>query len=398
MLSIEEAWAIIAGNLYPLPETVVARGAARRRVLARDLVASDDWPAFDMSAMDGYAVDDAALPGRTIRVKRTIAAGEPPGAPLEPGTATRIMTGAPIPTGAERVIPFEVSDRGTAEVVFQEVLAPGANIRRRGEILRRGEVALARGTTLGPSELSLAASLGARNVMIHQAPRVSLVTTGDEIVRPDEVAEPGKIRDSHSDFFAAAVAELGLELATSGIARDAVEDLHRHLGRGLEADVLVVTGGVSAGDFDAVEGVLTQLGCTVLFDAVAMQPGKPLVAARGPRGWVFALPGNPASAMVSWWLFVRPALLALQGVRSAPWSDAVRAVSTTPLPPGRDRDRFLPANAELRQGNWVASVLESRGSHDLLAYGRANALVRVRAGAPPLPTGSACEILHTEPR
>ncbi|HRC84517.1 MAG TPA: molybdopterin-binding protein, partial [Thermoanaerobaculia bacterium] len=205
---------------------------------------------------------------------------------------------------------------------------------------------------------------------------------------------PGQLRDSHTDFLLAAGAGLGLEFHPLGIAPDRREVLLALARRGLEHDVFLLCGGVSMGEFDLVEGVLAELGCELLFDSVAIQPGKPLVAAVHSGGLVFGLPGNPASVMVSFWLFVRPALERLQGMPGGFWQGARRAELAAPLPGAGPRDRFLPAVVEVREGQLRATPFPPRGSHDLAAYAHGSALLRVPASTPPKAAGEACEVLE----
>jgi molybdopterin molybdotransferase len=222
---------------------------------------------------------------------------------------------------------------------------------------------------------------------------VAVLATGDEVVPPEVEPAPGQLRDSHTDFLLAAGASLGLRFISLGIAPDRVEELRELTREGLRRDVLLLCGGVSMGELDLVEGVLAELGCRAVFDAVAIQPGKPLVFAVHPGGLVFGLPGNPASVMVGFWLFVRPALRRLLGHEEGWWSGAVAGTLAAPLPGARGRDRFLPAEIELRDGVLHVKPVVPRGSHDLAAYARGTALVRAQAGAPAAPAGAGCEVL-----
>ncbi len=398
MLSPDEAWRRIADHLAPLPAEPAERRAAAGRVLARPLAATVDVPAADVSAMDGYALAGPVPPGERRPVAATIAAGDPPGFELRPPAVARIMTGAPVPRGADRVIPVEasvVSGKGESreEVAFTAEARPGDHIRRRGEVLRAGDPLLPAGARLTPGALALLATHGHGAVPVHRAPAVAVLATGDEVVLPETEPAPGQLRDSHTDFLLAAGASLGLRFRPLGIAPDRVEPLTALVAEGLRGDVLLLCGGVSMGEFDLVEGVLAALSCRAVFDAVAIQPGKPLVFAVHDGGLVFGLPGNPASVMVSFWLFVRPALRRLMGIDDAWWQGAVPGVLAAPLPGAGPRDRFLPAELAYRDGTVHVTPVPPKGSHDLAAYARGTALVRVRAGAAPAPAGAACEVL-----
>jgi molybdopterin molybdotransferase len=389
----DEAWRRIAGRVRPLPEERTERRAAAGRVLTRALAATVDVPAGDVSAMDGYAAAGEVRAGDPLPVSGTVAAGDPPGFALLPGTAARIMTGAPIPAGADRVIQVEKTDGGRERVIFQTAGEPGEHIRHRGEILKTGDPLLPAGSRLTPGALALLATHGHGEVPIHRVPSVAVLTTGDEVVPPDTVPAPGQLRDSHTDFLLAAGATLGLRFVPLGIAPDRVEPLRDLIRQGLRADVLLLCGGVSMGEFDFVEGVLAELGCETVFEGVAIQPGKPLVFAVHPGGLVFGLPGNPASVMVSFWLFVRPALRRLLGFEDSWWGSALPGTLAAPLPGTGPRDRFLPAAVETRGGEILVTPFPPKGSHDLAAFAQGTALVRVPAGSGPRGAGERCEVL-----
>jgi molybdopterin molybdotransferase len=402
MLPPEEAWCLIDAHLAPLASESLPRRAAAGRVLARPLAARLDVPAADVSAMDGFAVGGDIVPGEALPVAATIAAGAAPGFALPAGAAARIMTGAPIPSGADRVIPVELTEAGASReaVTFRAGVPAGEHLRRRGEILTRGEPLLAAGAPLGPGALALLATHGYAEVPVHRAPRVAILATGDEVVPPDREPGPGQLRDSHTDFLLAAGRTLGLAFEPLGIAPDREGELAALVDRGLGADVLLLCGGVSMGEFDLAEGVLARLGCRLLFDAVAIQPGKPLVfGVHVPRpgaaaGLVFGLPGNPASVMVAFWLFVRPALRRLLGFADGLWRGAVAAQLAAPLPAAPPaRDRFVPAELDLAPPVPRVTPFPPKGSHDLAAFSRGNALLRLPAGSPARRAGDACEAM-----
>jgi molybdopterin molybdotransferase len=393
MLHPDEAWRRIAERVAPLGAEAVARREAGGRALARGLAATVDVPAADVSAMDGYAVAGEVRPGEALPVAGRIAAGDRPGRELAAGTALRIMTGAPVPRGADRIIPVELTDGGRSQVVFRGGTEPGEHVRRQGEILRVGDPLLPAGSPLTPGALALFATHGYAELPVHRVPTVSVLTTGDEVVPPNAAPEPGQLRDSNTDFLLAAGHTLGLRFHPLGTAPDRVDRLRELVAAGLRSDVLLLCGGVSMGELDFVEGVLEELGCEKVLDAVAIQPGKPVVFAVHPGGLVFGLPGNPASVMVSFWLFVRPALRRLMGFADSWWGPAVTGTLTRFLPAGPSRDRFIPAVLETRDGELLVTPYPPKGSHDLAAFGRGTALVRVRAGAPRVEAGGRCELL-----
>jgi molybdopterin molybdotransferase len=220
-----------------------------------------------------------------------------------------------------------------------------------------------------------------------------VLVTGDEVVSPDRRPGPGQLRDSHTDFLLAAGRSIGLRFDSLGIAPDRREALGEAIAEGLEADVLLLTGGVSKGEYDYVAGVLEERGCRTLFDSVAIQPGKPFVAAHHDRGLVFGLPGNPASVMACFWLFVRPALRRLMGLPDGYWQGALEGTLVAPLPGAKGRARFLPAEVTTVAGRHQVRPGQSRGSHDLMAYSHGASLVRIPAHAEPLGAGDACRFL-----
>lgn len=393
LLHPDEAWRRIAAHLSPLPAEETERRDAVGRVLAGPLAATVDVPASDVSAMDGYALAGTVPPGEPRSVAGTVAAGDPPGFVLRPPAVARIMTGAPVPLGADRIVPVELSDGGRDEVVFRSEVPAGEHIRRQAEILRAGDPLLPAGALLTPGALSLLATHGYSRVSVHRAPTVAVLTTGDEVVPPEAAPAPGQLRDSNTDFLLAAGATLGLRFTSLGIAPDREAELRELVRAGLASDVLLLCGGVSMGEFDLVEGVLADLGCRPELDAVAIQPGKPMVFATHAGGLVFGLPGNPASVMVSFWLFVRPALRRLLGHEASWWHGALAGILAAPLPGAGPRDRFLPAEVEPRDGVLYVTPAPPKGSHDLAAYARGTALVRVRAGAAPAAPGAPCEVL-----
>jgi molybdopterin molybdotransferase len=237
--------------------------------------------------------------------------------------------------------------------------------------------------------------VGARQLEVAPLPRVSFLVTGDEVVPIDAEIEPAQVRDTHGPFLTAALAGLGIRARSLGIVPDDPAALETALSAAFTDDVVIATGGVSAGEFDFVEPAVERLGGRWLFDGIAMQPGKPLVAAQTERGFFIGLPGNPASAMVGWWLIVRPLLQALAGAPVAPAWAAARQVELGGAAPGaHDRDRFLPATLTLVRGRSVATPIATRGSHDLPAYAQAQALIRIRAGDAARAAGATVEALE----
>ncbi len=396
MLLPEDAWSRLEPLLAPLPAERVERAAARGRVLAAPLAATTDLPADDVSALDGYAYQGDLAPASELPIAFASHAGGPPTEPLPAGSAAWVATGAVVPRGADRVVAVEATARAGGHVRLETPVSVGAGIRRRAEALARGAPLLPPGLRLGAGALSLLASQGIASLLAHRPPRVALLATGDEVLPPEAEPGPGQLRDSHTDFLLAALATLGIRGRSLGIARDDADELTTRIAGGMDADVLLTCGGVSMGDTDFTEQALTALGCELLFDAVAIQPGKPLVAAHRPGTLIFGLPGNPASVMVAFWLFVAPALRRLAGCADGFWQGAESARLATPIEGAKGRDRFLPAAWTLARGELVVAPRDARGSHDLPAFATATALVRVPAGSPPRAAGERCEILRLD--
>jgi molybdenum cofactor synthesis domain-containing protein len=356
-------------------------------VLAENISTQTDTPPFDNSAMDGYAVHSADLAGATdaTPVTLTVVADLPAGSAhnptIEVGQAARIMTGAPLPDGVDAVVPIEHTDGGTAGprtvTVFRAPRA-GAHVRRAGEDAAAGDVVITAGSVLRPTRISAAASAGAATVPVHPAPRVAVISTGSELVSPGQNLRRGQIPDSNSYLLAAAVTDAGGIATRMGAVPDDPDALGALLARVAPGvDAIVLSGGVSVGAFDVVKAVLAPLD-TMFFGSVRMQPGKPQGFGRLPDGpVVFALPGNPVSAYVSFEAFVRPALRAMAGHRTVQ-RRIVTAVAAEAWnsPPGRTH--FMPVEFESAPGHEPVRVHRATaggsGSHLVSALGRATGL------------------------
>jgi len=358
-------------------------------VLAETVLSDLDLPPFNKSAMDGFAVrsaDLAALPA-DLDVVEDLPAGVAPTRPLVRGMCARIMTGAPVPAGADTVVRVEYTEMLLdRRVRVLRAEPPGANICARGEDVRRGAAVLEPGHVLGPAEAGLLASVGRERVAVYRRPRVAVLATGDELVPASAVPGPGRIRDANSWGLLAACRRAGVPAEPLGIARDTEADLAARVAAGLARDVLVVSGGVSMGEWDLVPKVLEAAGVTTHFAAVRMKPGKPTVFATRGQTLVFGLPGNPVSTLVAFRLLVWPALRKMMG-HPRPAPPPVEAVLAGPVVVGGDRTTFLPARLAWDGRRWVAEAVPTHGSADLVAFASADALVvlepgRYDAGAP----------------
>jgi molybdopterin molybdotransferase len=322
VLSVPEAVNRIVGGVQPMPVERVALLDSLGRVLAAPVVSRLTLPAWDNSAMDGYAVRGADVEGataqhpRVLRVLETVAAGQFPSRAVAAGEAVRIMTGAPLPSGADSVVRVEDTDGGVEQVVVRNSRDAGRNRRPRGEDLRSGDVVLPAGTPIGPAQIGLLASIGAAVVDVHRRPRVAILGSGDELVdldKFDEALAGRRIVSSNSYALLALCRSTGAEPVNLGVVADAPEALRDALARSAGCDLLITTAGVSVGEFDHTRDVLASAGAKLDFWRVRMRPGAPLCfGSLGPIPWI-GLPGNPVSTMVTSELFVRPALRRMLG-------------------------------------------------------------------------------------
>jgi len=399
MTPVEVHQSQILGAIRALPPTELALAEAEGCMLAEDVAAAVSLPSFDNSGMDGYAVragDTAKAGGEPpvfLPVRGEIAAGDTGTFTLEAGSAIRIMTGARMPAGADAVIPVELTDGGSTQVGLRHQVPVGNAVRYAGTDARQGEVLLARGIRLKPMHIAVAASAGRRNVLVRPRPRVVVLSTGNELTEPGTPLAPGRIWDSNSYMIAAAAREAGAIAHRHAIVPDDSATVLATLeGQLASADLLVTTGGVSmGGEHDVVKAVLSQLG-TVTFRKVAMQPGMPqgFGAVGKDQIPIFTLPGNPVSAYISFQLFVRPALGALQGdlTFSLP---SVRARLTGPVRSPAGRRSYL--RATLSQDKSQVAPLSGQGSHQIAALGRANALVVVPEPMTSIEGGAEVDVL-----
>jgi molybdopterin molybdotransferase len=395
--SVDEHLAAILAAIKPIAPIELGLLEADGGVLARDVFASHPLPSFDNSAMDGYAVRwadvsaAAAAHPVTLPVVGEVAAGDTGAYGVAPGTAMLITTGAQIPAGADAVVPVEWTDGGTVKVGIRQAPESGHAVRRTGEDLRAGQLVLAAGTLLGPVQIGLLAAAGAGTVAVRPRPRVAVLSTGNELAEPGTPVAPGRIWDANSFMLAAAARQAG----ALPYRHDAVGDDPRELMAAIEhqllrADLLITSGGVSmGGEHDVVKAALRHLG-SVEFTKVAMQPGMPqgFGAVGEDRTPIFTLPGNPVSAYVSFLLFVRPALGALQG-QDTQRPRTVPAVLTGPLrsPPGKR------SFARARLDGTEVTPLSGQGSHRLAALAGANALVIVPEPVTELAAGTDVEVM-----
>jgi molybdopterin molybdotransferase len=397
MIDPARALELLAGDCRPRGTEVVPLGRALGRVLAQAVVADRDFPPADRSAMDGFALRsaDARSPGSRLRIVGEVRAGRPVGeVRVGPGEAARIMTGAVLPEGADCVVMVEktAEDASGGTVRVDDVPGAGQHVRRRAGELARGDAVLEPGTLVRPAEIAALASVGTVAVPVFERPRAGVLSTGDEIVEPDRMPEPHEVRNSNAHALLAQLEETGVEGRYLGIARDEPGDLDRALADGLSADVLLVSGGVSAGKYDLVGAALAAAGVRELFHGVSIKPGKPLLAGRRGACLVVGCPGNPVSTFVVFAVLVAPALRKMAG--RADWRNRFLAASLDePLRAAAGRETYHLALLAAGAAGLTARPIPSSGSGDVLALARATGLVVTGAEGADLPAGAAVRVL-----
>lgn len=393
MRTVEEHQAVVNALLRALPEESVPLAGAHGRVLARDVPAAVALPGFDNSAMDGYAARWAEVSRTpvTLPVADDIPAGRTDVVPLAPGTVQRIMTGAPLPAGADVVVPVELTDGGTDVVEIRDCPAAGTHLRTAGEDIAAGAVALTAGSPLGAAQLGLAAAVGVTALPVRRKPRVLVLSTGNELVAPGQPLLPGQIYESNSALLVAAVEDAGGQARRLHFVPDDVGRFLTMVRSELDgADLLITSGGVSAGAYEVVKDAFGELG-TVEFTKVGMQPGGPQGAGTVDGVPVVTLPGNPVSAFVSFEVFVRPALRRALG-HAAP--DRLRAPARLagPLRSPAGKRQFLRG----RYDNGEVSQVGGPGSHLVAHLARANCLVVVPEDVTELRVGAEVDVVLIE--
>lgn len=392
LLTLEEAQERVLSRIRPLPVEPVAITEAPGRVNAEDVQAKVDLPPFASSAMDGFAVRAADLPGR-LRISGESAAGTPFDGKLDAGSAVAISTGAVVPQGADAVVPVELVVRRDNELEMSQTAEPGAHIRPRGGDVAVGEVVARAGARLTPAGVAAAAAAGIAELLCARRPRVAVLTTGSELVDPGDELGPGQIYETNGLMLSSTLAAAGAEVLVEPTVADDEAALREALDRGLSADVLVTSGGVSVGEHDLVRAVEGELGVEEVFWRVAIKPGKPV--SFGTRGdtLVFGLPGNPVSALVGNELFVKPALRALQGLADPlPRFEPGQLAAT--LRRNEERDEFVRARSQVNGEALVLEPVTGQESHMIVRSAAADALVHIPRGNGELAAGSTVRWLR----
>jgi len=397
MLNVADALTILLDAVSSLPTLEAQLEDVLGRTLAERIVADRDFPPTDRSAMDGFAVRaaDCSKPGSFLSVTGEVRAGQVAGAAfVGVGQAVRIFTGGVIPRGADAVVMVELTeeDRNAGTVLVQECPKSGHNIRRQGEDLRAGETVIEPGTVVRAAEIAALAAVGRTRITVVRSPRVAVMSTGDEVVEVESNPAPHQLRNSNARMLLAQLQAISVDARYLGIARDDRAALDAMIADGLTGDVLVLTGGVSVGEYDLVGAALIHAGCEVLFHNVAMRPGKPIVAAKRGGCLVLGLPGNPVSAFTGFHVFVAPAMRKLMG-HPAPVSAPLRAMLVAPLRRRPGRLTYHLAYLRWHEGKPVVVPVTSASSGDVISLVRANAFIVAPGDTQPIPAGTEVDVV-----
>jgi len=397
MISVDEALNRILTRIPVLGLEKVNIIGSLGRVIGEDIIAPRDIPPLDNSAMDGYAVRAADIKRASrdnpisLKVIEDLPAGALPKSNVRAGQAVRIMTGAPIPGGADAVVMVENTERAGDEVsIFQGVPA-GENIRRAGEDVQKGDRVIPKGSVIRAAEVGMLASVGRASIYVHQRPVVAILCTGDELVDVDEEIADHKIVSSNSYTLSAQALECGALPLQLGIAKDKPDEIEAKLQQGLRADVILSSAGVSVGDYDLVKDVLGGIGFQIEFWSVAMRPGQPLVFGTIAGRPTFGLPGNPVSSMVSFEQFVRPSLLKMMGHKNL-FRPAVEAVLKEDINKKAGRRHFMRARVSLEEGRYMVTTTGPQGSGILDSMVEANALLIVPEEVTDIKAGETVQV------
>ncbi len=400
MISVEQALAEILAQVPNGRPTFCALSDSVGRTLAEDIQSDIDSPPYDKSLVDGYAVIAADIhSGVTLEVLEAVMAGETPTQSVQPGTAIQVMTGAPLPPGADAVVMVEQTTRDLEVVTIeQDSIQPETNVMRQATSLAQGETILTRGTIIRPIEVGILAEIGCSSVPVFPQPKLAVISTGDELVDASEVPQAGQIRNSNGPLLQALGQEFGAKAQSLGIGVDDLSALSDLVKSGLEADILILSGGVSAGVRDLVPAVLNQHGVEQIFHKLKLKPGKPLwfgihQHAEGRRTLVFGLPGNPVSSLVCFLLFVTPVISLWQG-GSGNCLRKTKACLNSEFQQRGDRPTYFPAQLTEQDGTRYVTPLAWKGSADQRTLSEANALAFFPAGNQRYPAGEEITVLE----
>lgn len=383
MLTVPKAIRIVLKEVQPKNVAQVPLIKSLGMILAEDVVSDIDMPPFDKSAMDGYAViaSDTANAPVILDVVEEIPAGKYPTKKLRQGEAAKIMTGAPLPKGADAVIMVEkTSSTSSSKVNVLQVVRKGQNICFKREDLKVGGVVLKKGNPIRAQEIAVLASVGKANVKVYKKPSIAILTTGNELVDVTKKPTLGKIRNSNSFCISAQLATMGLECQDLGIARDNKTEIRNKIRKGLKDDVLIISGGVSVGEYDFVKESLAKEGVNMILYKVSIKPGKPFYFGKKGNKRIFALPGNPVSAFVIFEVFIRPFLLLMQGNENTQ-RKMITAKMRMPYEKTLERTLYLPAKLEYTSKGYSVEPVPWHGSADIFALTKANAFIIIEANS-----------------
>jgi molybdopterin molybdotransferase len=394
MITVDQAQQLVVANLPPVSIEEVRFDLSLGRVLAERVVATSDVPPFDRAAMDGFAVRAEDLQNTPVELEIVgeVRAGQGDPGEIGPGQCRAIMTGAPLPDGADAVQMVEKTCRQGDRVTILAAVRAGDHLTPKASEASAGTEVIEVGRVVGPAEIAVMATFGLSVVRVVSRPRVALLATGDELVDVSAEPGPGQIRNSNAWSLASQLRTLGVDPEILGVARDDRRDLSERIASGLGRDVLILSGGVSMGEYDLVPEVLRSLGVEVLFNRVAMKPGKPTLFGCKGHKLVFGLPGNPVSTFVAFENFVRPALGRLCGLRT-PELPCVRGELLHYITQVPGRKAYLPARTRWTARGWTVEPLRLKGSADILGFSRADSLFVFPSEIDRLKQGETVEVL-----
>lgn len=399
MISVDTAIKIVEDTIAPLSVKTIPFENSLGFCLAQDMQSDIDMPPFDRSAMDGYAViaEDTTTAPVELAVIEDIAAGHMPTKTISRGQASKIMTGAAVPEGANAVVKFEeTEDLSTNNrVKILRSIDRGRNISNRGEDMQVGQTVLRKGMSIRPQEIGILATIGKSHIGVFSAPTVGIISTGDELVDVGLKPSVAQIRNSNGYSLSAQARRLKAEVEILGIVKDTKEEISNMMRRGLRKDILILSGGVSMGEYDLVGDVMKDLNTHVYFEKVALRPGKPVIFGRKDTTFIFALPGNPVASFVTFELFIYPAIRKMMGFTDI-HRTTLKASLETEILVRRKRREYRPAFLRMHNNTWLVSPVEWHGSADLLATTRANCLLIVREDAEKLAAGQLVDVISLD--
>lgn len=399
MISVDTAIKIVEDTIRPLPVITIPFENALGFCLAQDVYSDIDMPPFDRSAMDGYAViaEDTTPAPVELTVIEDIAAGHMPAKTISRGQASKIMTGAAVPKGADAVVKFEETEdlSANSRVKILRSIDRRRNISSRGEDMQVGQTVLRKNMLIRPQEIGILATVGKSHVEVFAAPTIGIISTGDELVNVGMKPSAAQIRNSNGYSLAAQSRSMRTDVELLGIVKDTKEEISNMMCRGFRKDILILSGGVSMGEYDLVGDVMKDLNTQIYFEKVALRPGKPVIFGKKDKTFIFALPGNPVASFVTFELFIYPAIRKMMGFPNI-HRTTVKASLEMEILVKRKRREYRPALLRMHNNAWLVSPVEWHGSADLLATTMANCLLIVREDAEKLMAGDLVDVISLD--